>query len=317
MRNRLLVAMFIPVLVAATAPAGSLSLNQVGKSANWVVHLDADLFKASTIGTMIRGELANLGVEQKLAEFAYVFGFHPLNDLRDVTLYGTGPDKNKAVVLIDAAFKVDQVLSILGMNPEYQKTSYGDFVIHRWVDENKLDASDPSAGITYGSFFNDGLAVLGPSQDGVKGALDVLSGTAGGADAGTFAQSELRLKGAFIQVAANRVDELAGDEPQAQMLKQAKELGVAVGESAGSFFIEGGLTANSEDAAINLNKMMDGLLAFAMLASAEQPKLAELAQKVQTSRVQDTLRVRFETPAESLVALLKELWQMQQAKAVQ
>jgi len=309
--------MFIPVLVAATAPAGPLSLNQVGKSANWMVHLDADLFKASTIGTMIRGELANLGVEQKLAEFAYVFGFHPLNDLRDVTVYGTGPDKSKAVVLIDAAFKVDQVLSILGMNPEYQKTNHGDFVIHRWVDENKRDASDPSAGATYGGFFNDGLAVLGPSLEGVKGALDVLSGTAGGADAGTFAQSELKLKGAFVQIAANRIDELAGDEPQAQMLKQAKELGIAVGESAGSFFIEGGLTANSEDAAINLNKMMDGLLAFAMLASAEQPKLAELAQKVQTTRIQDTIRVRFETPSESLVALLKELWQQHQAKVIQ
>ncbi len=317
MRTRLFVAMAIPMLVAVTAAAGPLGMNQVGKSANWVVHFDLDLFKASTIGTMVRGELANLGVEQKLAEFAYVFGFHPLNDLRDVTLYGIGPDKNKAVVLIDAAFKVDQVLSILAMNPEYQKTTHGDWVIHRWVDENKRDANDPSAGVTYGGFFNDNLAILSPSLDGVRSGLDVLAGVSAGADAGTFAQNELKLKGAFIQIAANRIDELAGDQQQAQMLKQAKELGIAVGESAGNFFIEGGLTANSEDAAINLNKMMDGLLAFAMLASADQPKLAELAQKVQTSRVVDTLRVRFEAPSESLVALLKELWHMQQAKPIQ
>ena len=94
--------------LCAAAPllAGDLQKTEVSPQANWVVHADYQAFRDSVIGKLVRAELKAQGVEEKSRDFATIFGFNPLEDLRDVTLYGNGQDREKAVILVEPSVRV-------------------------------------------------------------------------------------------------------------------------------------------------------------------------------------------------------------------
>ncbi len=317
MKKLMMVLMGSILLAALPALGGPLVKSRVSGSANWVAHVDIEQFNNTQIGRLIREELRNQGVEEKLTNFAKEFSFHPLDDVRNVTIYGQGQKPEKAVVLIESKFDKERLLTVLRLNPDYQEIEYGDIVIHSWVDEKKQDPNDSNVGRTYGCFYNDELAVMGAGLEAVKQAIDVLNGSAENAASGVFSQAALNAKGAFFQVAANNVGEIVGQEPQAAVLREGDQLGLAISETESKFYIELSLTAKSEEAAQNISKIAEGIIAFAALADEEQPKLAELAKAVELSCVQNTIQVRFKASSETVFSFLKEQWKIKQEKAAQ
>lgn len=317
MKKLMMVLMVSVLLAAVPALGGPLVKSRVSGSANWVAHVDNERFNSTQIGRLIREELRNQGVEEDLTNFANVFSFHPLDDVLNVTIYGQGQNPEKAVVLIEAKFDKERLLTVLRFNPSYEEAEYGDIVIHSWVDEKKQDPNDSNVGRMYGCFYNDELVVMGAGLEAVKQAVDVLNGSAENAFSGVFNQASLDAKGAFFQVAANNVGEVVGEEPEAAALKQTDELGLAIGEFEGNFYVDLDLKAKSEEAAQAISKILDGIIAFATLAGEEQPKLAELAKKVELSCVQNTIQVRFKASSETVFSFLKEQWKIKQEKAAQ
>lgn len=316
--RKLMMVLIVSVLLAAVPVVGGpLLKSRVSGSANWVAHADNELFNLTRLGQLIRKELRNQGVEEDLTNFANIFSFHPLDDVRNVTIYGQGQNPKKAVVLIEGTFDKEQLLTVLRFNPSYQEIEYGDIVVHSWVDENKQDPNDSNVGRTYGCFYNDELAVMGAALEAVKQAINVLNGSEKNASSGVFNQTALNAKGAFFTAAANNVGEVVGEEPQAAALRQTNELGLAIGETESKFYIDLSLTAKSEEAAQAISKIAEGIIAFVALAGEEQPKLAELAKKVKLSCEQNTIRAHFESDPEAVVQLLTEQWKIKQEKAAQ
>ena len=317
MRKLMMVLMMSVLLAAVPALGGPLVKSRVSGSANWVAHVDIEQFNNTQIGRLVREELRNQGVEEDLTNFANVFSFHPLDDVRNVTIYGQDQKPEKAVVLIETKFDKERLLTVLRFNPSYEEAEYGDIVIHSWVDEKKQDPNDSNIGRMYGCFYNDELVVMGAGLEAVKQAVDVLNGSAENAVSGVFNQASLNAKGAFLQVAANNVGEVVGEEPEAAALKQTDELSLAIGEFEGNFYVDLDLKAKAEEAAQAISKILDGIIAFATLAGEEQPKLAELAKKVELSCVQNTIQVRFKASSETVFSFLKEQWKIKQEKAAQ
>ena len=317
MKQLMMVLMVSVLLAAVPVLGGPLVKSRVSGSANWVAHVDNERFNSTQIGRLIREELRNQGMEENLTNFANVFSFHPLDDVLNVTIYGQDQKPEKAVVLIEAKFDKERLLTVLRFNPSYEEAGYGDIVIHSWVDEKKQDPNDSNVGRMYGCFYNDELVVMGAGLEAVKQAVDVLNGSAENAFSGVFNQASLDAKGAFFQVAANNVGEVVGEEPEAAALKQTDELGLAIGEFEGNFYVDLDLKAKSEEAAQAISKILDGIIAFATLADEEQPKLAELAKKVELSCVQNTIQVRFKASSETVFSFLKEQWKKKQEKAAQ
>jgi hypothetical protein len=310
--------LIVSVLLAAVpAFGGSLVKSRVSGSANWVAHADIEQFNKTQIGRLIREELRNQGVEEELTNFANVFSFHPLDDVRNVTIYGNGQDPKKAVVLFESKFDKEQLLTVLRFNPSYEETKYSDITIHSWVDEKKQDPNDSNAGKMYGCFYNDELVVMGAGLEAVKQAIDVLNGSARNAAIGVFNQAALNTKGAFFTAAANTVGEIVGEDPEAAVLREGEQLGLAIGETESKFYIDLSLTAKSEEAAQAISKIAEGIIALAILAGEEQPKLAELAKKLKLSCEQNTVRVHFESDAEAVVQSLKEQWEKNREKESQ
>ncbi|MCX5637605.1 MAG: hypothetical protein NTX52_07935, partial [Planctomycetota bacterium] len=105
------------------------------------------------------------------------------------------------------------------------------------------------------------------------------------------------------------VSDIAGQEQHAAVIQQTDKLGLAIGENEGKVYVDMGLVAKSEEAAQNINKVLEGIIAFATLSGEQQPKLAELAQKVKLSCAQNTVGVRFESDSQSVFQFLKEQWE--------
>jgi hypothetical protein len=293
------------LLVGVPALAGPLAKKQVSGGANWVFHVDIEQFRITQMHQFARPELENLGIEKKLQDFATLFSFHPIDDLRDVTIYGKGQDRKKAVVLIEGTFDKERLLALLGMAPEHEEIQYGDIVLHKWIDEKKKDC-DGAGQTTYCCFYGNDLIVMGTGLDGVKHAVDVLDGTTVDAASVVFNPAIENAKGAFLQVMATNIRETIADHPKAAVLRQAEQFALAAGEAQGKFYIDWRLTAKSEEVAQAINKILDGIIAFAMLAGEDDPKLAELAAMVDLSCQQNIVRVCFESDPARVVKFLAE-----------
>lgn len=312
MRNLMLVLTASVLLTAVPALGGPLMQNRVSGSANWVAHADYERFNQTLIGKLIREELAKQGLEQKLEDFATVFSFHPLDDVRNVTIYGDGEEQEKAVALIEATCDKNKLVSLVRMNPEYETIEYGNLVVHSWVDEKKQDPNKSGVEKTYGCFFRDDLVILSSGLDTVKHAIDVLKGTSPNAANGVFTQASLSAEGAFFQAAANSVGQIAGQQQQTAVLRQTEKLGMVVGEDMGKFYCDLNLTAKSEEIAKSISQILGGIIAFTALQDQEQPELAGLAKKVQLTCTQNVLQIHFDTDSQGVVTFLKEQWEKKQ-----
>jgi hypothetical protein len=316
MRKSMTVLMVSVLLLAAPAFGGQLVKNQVGAGANWVAHLNFDQLVKSQLGQLIRSELAKEGLEEQLQGFQMIFSFNPIDDIRDVTIYGNGSDREKAVALFEGKFDKEKLVAVVQMNPQYKEIKDGDLVVHSWVDENKKDPNGPDQRM-YGCTYKDNMVVLGAGLEAVKKAVDVLRGSAPSAGDRVFKQSALNAEGAFLQIAANAVNDLADHRNEAAIFEKTDELGAAVGENNGIFYVNLSLRAESEEIAQNVKKLLEGIIAFLTLAGGEQPALTELANKLKLSAVDRTVAISFESSSESVFALLKEAWQTQKNKAGQ
>jgi len=296
-------------LAAIPAMAAPLQKSAIGPGADWVVHADIEAVRNSTIGKLVLGELKAQGIEEKMQSFASIFSFNPLTDVRNVTLYGKGKDRNSAVAIVDGQFDAQKLLSIVRLNPQFQETPYQNVTLYQWHNEDKKGGPGE---LMYG-FIREGRGVvISIGLDTLKQAADNLKGSGAGTSTGLAGQVPSAESGTFFQIVATGVGNLAGDDPKAAILKQADLFTAGAGEAGDKAFIGLRLRGQSPDVADNVMKMVQGVVAMAQMAAQEQPKLSELAKNVNVTRDDKTVQVRFEAASQSIFAFLKEQWQKKQ-----
>jgi len=326
MNRKVVTGILAGVLCLAAVPArgGPLQKNEVGPGANWVVHADLEMFRNTSLGKLITAELQTQGLDEKLQSFATIFSFHPLRDVRDVTLYGKGQDRSNAVVVVDGQFDPEKLLAVIRWNPQYQEIAYQGTTLHQWLNEEKK-GEETTTQMMYGYIHGGRQVVISSGLGALKQAVDTLKGPAAGApDAqrrgapgGLLSQVPESRGSTFFQVVATGVGQMVGQDPKAAMLRQTDSLTLAAGEAADQLSIELGLTSESAEVAENMMKMFQGILAMASLATEEQPQLSELAKRVNVSRADRTTQVRFEAPVQSVFGFLKEQWEQKRQQQKQ
>lgn len=302
--KRSILILIVVVLVSMTPVfAGPLNKQQVSANANWLIHLDYEQVTKSQIGQLVRQELAKLGIEEKLEDFATVFSFHPIDDIRDITVYGNGPDPENAVVMIDADLDILKLLALVRLNEQYVEIDLGNIMLHRWLQKHEKSGKSQ---MMYGYLHSGNIVVISAGIDAITQAVDVLKGAANNAATGVFDQPELNAQGAFLQVAVNDVAQMAQDRDKAAAFGQADTIGLAAGENEGAFYIDFALSAKSDRAASSITKILEGIGALAALAGQEQPVLAKFVRRVQLSCQGNAVHIRFESDSESIFQFLKE-----------
>lgn len=301
----LLASLCLTVVPALAAP---LQKSEISPGANWMLHADLDAFRNSTLGKLVLAELKAQGVDAKLQDFATIFSFNPLTDIRGVTLYGKGQDRNNAVAIFDGQFDPDKLLNVVRWNAQYQEIPYQGITLYRWQNEDKKKDTTTEQ-LMYGYIHKGQQVVISSGLDALKGAVDTLKGSGAGGSMGLVSQIPQGDKGTFLQIAATGIGEMVGQNPQAAILKQADSLSLAAGETAEKVFIGVRLQGQSPEVAENMLKMAQGVLAMVQLAAQEQPKPSELAKNVNVAREDKTVQVRFEAASQSIFTFLKEQWE--------
>lgn len=329
------IAIFIAGLLFVNVAifAGPIDKGQVSKDAKWVAHLDNDQLGKSVIGGLIRQNLEQTGALAEMEDFNALFSFDPFVDINDITIYGREKDKDKFVVIFDGNFDKEELLKIVPPDMQHEVINYGQSELHIWQGEAqankrymgldlkydgeiKLETRQGEVQINdqvvnpaiYGCFYSDRLIVLSPSLDSIKSAIDVLNGTAENAGESDFIVDSYGNESIFFRAFVKGVGTIAGQEPKAAILQQTDTLELVIGESDGLFFVNVDLVTKSEEIAEAIGTMIEGILAFAVVASDNEPQVAELASKVTVLSIENSVQIRFESEPESVMELLnKEL----------
>jgi len=89
------------IVIAAFSPAGATSLQRTDVPADpmWLVHMDFDRLRPTTVGQYIMAELEKPEAQAKLASFQAMFKFDLKTQLHALTLYGMGEAPEQAVLV--------------------------------------------------------------------------------------------------------------------------------------------------------------------------------------------------------------------------
>ncbi len=300
----------IPVIIAITTmlitagltgSAGAAALRQavVPAEANWVVHVNVEQFKDAQLGGLILDELASKGLDDKLAAFETMTGWNPLYDLADVTICGPDTDKNKAVVILHGNFDKEKVLAALARNESHKQKNYGNIVIHQWFNKraNKLQ---------YGAFLRDKIIVVANNPRVVIREIAVITKKAKNI---TSTNKLLALQkipdGTFITVVGDNVSRLFGDKARAAVVRNTRQASLFVGENDGNVFARCNLVFDNEQKAIQIERIIKGMIAFAVLHQDKMPVKCDIANVIKVKRIADELNVQFACPPDKVFACMK------------
>ena len=299
--KKTIVLLTLCLMLPNAIQAAPLNVDNVGADANWVVHADLDQFRSTDFGKLIETRLDEGGISEKLQNFAKVFSFNPLNDVRDITIYGQDKDEHKTAILISGIFEQEKLLALLRLNPDYGEEVYEDIILRRWSDEKK------GGKMMYGCFYTDDLIVMSSGEGTAKHAVDVLKGKAGHADATTFNQPALSDRSAFIRIAIRNFESIANaDKQQPVVMKQIQSLYAGAGESGQQFNAIAILSAKSAEAAQGITKVIEGFVALAVLSGEENIQLSELAKKVLITCEGNIVQIRLSDSPQAIAEMVAE-----------
>lgn len=277
--------------------AGPIQVEEVSADVKWVAHVDIERFISSKIGGLILEELQAKGLERKCAAFHEMFGFYPNKDLRSITLYGSEYRPHKGVAVVKGTFDKEKLLILLRANDTHQEQSYKGRMVHKWFDKGREH---------YGSFYKDDVIVIANSEENIHEGLDVMDGdSANLAAKAEVSDFQFAPAGAFFLAAAKGISEQTAVPPKAMILKMADRLLLVAGEVEGVDYIQVVLQARDETAAIQIQQMLQGIIAFGAMMGEQNPMLAELAQAVQLTLDGTKVKLRLAQPTEKVFDFLK------------
>lgn len=293
--------MGLVLLSAAAAWAGPVNPRAISGQAKWLVHVDVEQLVGSTFGARVVAEARARGAEAKLAAFEAVFSFNPLRDLKSVTLYGPEFIHGCGVALIHGNFDRERLLTLLRANDVYSEATYENQTLYRWVD-------DKSGKKMTGTFYGADLAVVSEQQALVEQALDVLKGKADNLTVtkGFLAAQMAPPAGTWCVVAAERFAAVAANQPKAAVLQKAEALAATLGQNGPDVVFSAQLMTGTPEIALQVQQILQGLVAIGQLAADQHPDAAAIAQRVRIAPAGKSVGVSVAYPVDELFAVMKK-----------
>lgn len=292
-------------LVAATSGTFANSVQRADLPAEpaWVLHVDLDGLRATTIGQFIMSELEKPENQDKLAALQTIFNFDPRRQLHGLTLYSNGKTPADGVLLVYADFDADRLTTLAKGANNHQSTMHNQHVIHSWTDEHKHrgDGAKPDS---FGAIYAGRVVVLGQREARVAEALDALDHLVPTLPAeGPYAHLGAQGTHTFIQCAATKLD-MHESDPSAALFKLAKHVSLDVAESDRQLTAILALQAKDEDVAKYMTSVGQGLLALAKLQSGK-PEAAKFLDSLSLTQQEGSVVATLSMPASQAVEMIK------------
>jgi hypothetical protein len=298
MRNFLITLAAVILSTAGHLIAGPIVQKYISADADWVIHADYEQFNKSHLGQAVRSELASRGIEEQFKNFKEVFSCHPIDDINNITIYGQGNDRNKAVTLIRGQFDKNKLLELVGKNPKYEQIEYHGIKIHQWNQQEKTAAQNTKEQTMFGCFYNNNMVVLSSGLPAIEQAVGVLEGSRASAASDFFNQMTINSANVMFQATVKNISETVGKNPHALLLRRTRQLALTIGENENNIIVNITLKADSKETAEYMKKILDGITAYLALTEEEQPEFVKIAQKTKISNLDDTVQINLEIEPE-------------------
>jgi len=290
------------LVVGLELEARPLQRADVAADPVWVVHIDFDGLRPTTIGQYIQDEMNKPEAQARLAAFQALFSFDLRTQLHGATLYGTGSAPEEGVLVVYADFDPSRLVTLARAAKDAQENAHGQHTIYSWVDEHKKRRTGKTSR-TYAAI--DGARVIfGQREERVSQALDVIDGaTQSLASTRTFPQLGAAGDTSFIEAAARKMD-FAQLDANAAVFRLAKLARFELKEVRQQVSATLTLEANDEEVATNMASIGQGLIAL-MKLQKEKPESVKLAEALALKQEGPQVAVAATLPANEVVAMMK------------
>jgi len=297
--------------LTTAAVASPLHKEQVAADAKWLVHVDVDKLRPTTLGNTLKQFLdSQMGALKSQFDIdldwnkigsitAYGSSYESMPHLNGVVLINTDLDLQKA---LDGAI---EKMSAADSNapPPIKKTKEGVVTTYSMPDT------------MFVAFESGKPVILGKSRDSVQKAGEVLSGKSTNlASTRTFSEFPDSPKPFFLVAAAEafnlskefaeRGEDKDDSNPKAKILKLTDGGRVMLGEEANQLVLELSLKAKTSEVVTQMQQVVQGIIALASLSQTDNPDLQRLAQSAKVSAAGKIVSLQVAYPADKAVQML-------------
>jgi hypothetical protein len=290
----LIVATLAAIVLFLAVPVlpGTIPSSIVPESARWVAHLDMEKF----VATDLYGLLEKSGKFQiKTRDLDRSLKMDVTKDVKDVTLFGLGPDEKDIVIAVAGKLDKAGIIAMIEAEKDHQKTAYGAYTIYS------------GDGDECGAFINDDLIVFSENRSALEKVLDTAGGKAKNF-AGTPLSASLKSvpAGAFLGGVLPDLSGLGKEIDRSKVLEKASGLFFMAQEKGANIMLSLHVTANSSESAKDMADVVQGLIAMARLGGreGEMAKIASLLDGLQVKLDGKVLRLDFERPSKEIADLI-------------
>jgi len=291
------------VATVSTSSAAPFDPQQVPSGVKWVIHLDADATKQSTVGTAIIDEiLSRPDAQQGLDALNAFAGFSVPKDVHGVTLYGKEFGEENNVIILHGTFDANRILGVLELSPSFASEAYGDGEVVSWEDKGKT---------MYGTFVTSDRVVIARTADSVKLAIDVFD-KKGTAMAPLATDATAPGAGVLAYVEGSGIAELAKTRRASAVVGNAESAWIVIGEDADKkVFAKGHIESGDTKQSEKLLKAAEGIRAIVSLQASEETadekvKLMDsLLTSLKLTPTSKGIDLAWQTPAATVVDAIK------------
>ena len=238
-------------------------------ASRWMLRLDMEAFKKSQLGQFLLTEVKEFA--SPIDKAANMLQFDPRKNLTAITAMGSvnqEEDQKHSVLLVHGNFQPDHLLKLAKSNTRnFKEKPSGK---HKLLSWNETDKESGEEKTQYGCIASKNLIVMGSTAELVKFALKHYDVDPHGQKAAKIANTILNRGMKFeskpyFLAGAVRIRDLKVP-PEAKILEKATSLGFTFAEEKGNLKGLIKLNAEDEDSSIQIQQMIQGLLALAQLS---------------------------------------------------
>jgi hypothetical protein len=296
---------------AAVAPAAPLDLDRVAAKAMWVMHLDMDAARESTVleRAWERAVKMHPQAEQMLKMGAGMMGMDPRKDLRDVTMYGLDTDKKNGAMVVRAKVNREMLERMVEKAPDHETMEHRSHVLHAWTHKGWKGHKGQRV---VGAFQRDDVMVFARTPEMVKAALDVLDGDAASAPDDGPLGGRVR-PGSILVARAAAID----PDTKCPVLRQGRSFRVAMGENGGTSFYRARLDMKTDADADRAEDVVEGMEALARLRWADDAAAMKVLDGLTTKTDGATCMISWDAPADEVWTVVEKAAERMEQKAKQ
>src|SRR4051812_25505915 len=238
--------------LAGLAVAGPLNRKWVAPDAAWVVHVDVEAVRGSTLYSFVNEHRAGLDLSG-LEQFKTETGLDPCKDIKGVTVYGSAPGPEECVAVVETTAAIDGALEkLLQREKSLTKSTEDGYTIYKWTEgeQTKYGYIRPGAGP------EDRIVLAAPAKDRLLAAIRQIESPAEGKSA---ALATMPRTGSMLFVSGAGLGKLR--DPECSMILQKMEaVRVDLGEAAGDVYAELAITTPTSEDATNMRQTAEGAI---------------------------------------------------------